>query len=33
VNAGLRAMAVADLEERLTDQPSRVARLVAPFVS
>jgi glycine/D-amino acid oxidase-like deaminating enzyme len=32
-NAGLRAMAVADLEERLTDHPSRVARLVAPFVS
>jgi glycine/D-amino acid oxidase-like deaminating enzyme len=33
VNAGLRAMAVADLEERLTNRPSRVARLVAPFVS
>jgi glycine/D-amino acid oxidase-like deaminating enzyme len=33
LNAGLRAMAVADLEERLTDHPSRVARLVAPFVS
>jgi glycine/D-amino acid oxidase-like deaminating enzyme len=33
VNAGLRAMAVADLEERLTDRPSRVARLVAPLVS
>jgi hypothetical protein len=33
VNAGLRAMAVADLEERLTDRPSRVAGLVAPFVS
>jgi len=33
VNAGLRAMAVADLEERLTSRPSRVARLVAPFVS
>jgi glycine/D-amino acid oxidase-like deaminating enzyme len=33
VNAGLRTMAVADLEERLTNRPSRVARLVAPFVS
>ncbi|HEX6515906.1 MAG TPA: FAD-dependent oxidoreductase [Nocardioidaceae bacterium] len=32
VNAGLRAMSVADLEEQLTRRPSRVARAVAPFL-
>jgi glycine/D-amino acid oxidase-like deaminating enzyme len=32
VNAGLRAMAVADAEERLTGRPSRVAALMAPLV-
>jgi len=32
VNAGLRAMALADVEERLTRRPSRVARLMAPLV-
>jgi glycine/D-amino acid oxidase-like deaminating enzyme len=31
VNAGLRAMALADAEERGTGRPSRVARLMAPF--
>ena len=33
VNAGLRAMALADVEERVTGRPSRVARLIAPLVS
>ncbi len=32
VNAGLRAMAAADVEERLTERQSRIARLVSPFV-
>jgi glycine/D-amino acid oxidase-like deaminating enzyme len=32
VNAGLRAMALADVEERLTRRPSRVARLMAPLI-
>ncbi len=32
VNAGLRAMAAADVEERLTGRPSRIARLVSPLV-
>jgi glycine/D-amino acid oxidase-like deaminating enzyme len=32
VNAGLRAMAAADVEERLTGRPSRIARLVTPLV-
>jgi glycine/D-amino acid oxidase-like deaminating enzyme len=32
VNAGLRAMVVADAEERLTGRPSRVARAVAPLI-
>jgi glycine/D-amino acid oxidase-like deaminating enzyme len=32
VNLGLRAMAVADNEERLTRRPSRVARAMAPLV-
>lgn len=32
VNAGLRAMALADVEERLTGRPSRVARMMAPLV-
>ena len=32
VNAGLRAMAVADLEERITRRPSVVARAMAPLV-
>jgi glycine/D-amino acid oxidase-like deaminating enzyme len=31
VNAGLRAMALADAEERLTGRPSRIARLMAPL--
>jgi glycine/D-amino acid oxidase-like deaminating enzyme len=31
VNAGLRAMALADLEERVTGRPSRVARLMGPL--
>ena len=33
VNAGLRAMALADAEERFTGKPSRIARLVKPLVS
>jgi glycine/D-amino acid oxidase-like deaminating enzyme len=33
VNAGLRAMALADVEERVTGRPSRVARRIAPLVS
>lgn len=32
INAGLRAMAVADAEESLTGRPSMVARAVAPLV-
>ncbi len=32
VNAGLRAMTVADLEERVTRRPSRLARAMAPLV-
>jgi glycine/D-amino acid oxidase-like deaminating enzyme len=32
VNAGLRAMALADVEEQLTRRPSHVARLMAPLV-
>ncbi len=32
VNAGLRAMAVADVEERLTGRPSLVARAMAPLL-
>lgn len=31
VNAGLRAMALADAEERATKRPSRIARLMAPL--
>lgn len=31
VNAGLRAMALADAEERATRRPSRIARLMAPL--
>ncbi|MGZ8736602.1 MAG: NAD(P)/FAD-dependent oxidoreductase [Nocardioides sp.] len=31
VNAGLRAMALADAEERVTGKPSRIARLMAPL--
>ena len=33
INAGLRAMMLADAEERVTGRPSRVARLVKPLVS
>lgn len=32
VNAGLRAMAIADWEERLTRRPSRLARLMSPLI-
>ena len=32
VNAGLRTMAAADVEERLTGRPSRIAGLVSPLV-
>ena len=32
VNAGLRAMTAADLEERVTRRPSRLARAMAPLV-
>ncbi|MFP5252877.1 MAG: NAD(P)/FAD-dependent oxidoreductase [Actinomycetes bacterium] len=32
VNAGLRAMAFADAEERLTRRPSRIARAMTPLV-
>jgi glycine/D-amino acid oxidase-like deaminating enzyme len=32
INAGLRAATAADLEERLTGRPSRIARLVQPLV-
>ena len=31
INAGLRAMTFADVEERLTRRPSTVARLMAPL--
>lgn len=33
INAGLRAMMLADAEERVTGRPSRVARLMRPLVS
>jgi len=33
INTGLRAMMLADTEERITGRPSRVARLVKPLVS
>lgn len=33
INAGLRAMMLADAEERTTGRPSRIARLVKPLVS
>jgi len=32
VNAGLRAMSVADAEERLTHRPSVIARAMAPWL-
>jgi glycine/D-amino acid oxidase-like deaminating enzyme len=32
INAGLRTMAAADVEERLTGRPSRLARFVSPLV-
>jgi len=32
VNAGLRAMTLADTEERLTGRPSVIARVMAPFL-
>lgn len=32
VNAGLRAMTLADVEERVTGRPSRIARLMAPWL-
>ncbi len=32
VNAGLRVMGVADLEERLTRRPSVLARAMAPLI-
>ncbi len=32
VNAGLRAMVAADAEEAITGRPSKLARLMAPFV-
>ena len=32
INAGLRAMSLADGEERLTGRPSRIARAMAPFI-
>ncbi len=32
INAGLRAMTLADAEERLTRRPSRIARAVGPWV-
>ena len=32
INAGLRAMTLADAEERVTRRPSLVARAMAPFV-
>jgi glycine/D-amino acid oxidase-like deaminating enzyme len=33
INVGLRAASAADVEERLTGRPSRIARLVEPLVS
>ena len=33
INAGLRAMTLADAEERLTRRPSLAARLVSPLIS
>ncbi|HUS22857.1 MAG TPA: FAD-binding oxidoreductase [Aeromicrobium sp.] len=33
INAGLRAMRLADAEERITGRPSRIARVVTPLVS
>jgi len=33
INVGLRAASAADVEERLTGRPSRIARLVQPLVS
>jgi len=32
INAGLRAMTLADIEERLTGRPSVVARVMSPFL-
>ncbi len=32
INAGLRAMTIADTEERLTGRESRIARLMAPLI-
>jgi hypothetical protein len=32
INAGLRAMSVADREERLTGRPSRIARAMSPLI-
>ena len=32
INAGLRAMALADREERLTGRPSRIARAMGPLI-
>jgi glycine/D-amino acid oxidase-like deaminating enzyme len=32
INAGLRAMTLADIEERLTRRPSRIARLASPLL-
>jgi hypothetical protein len=32
INAGLRAMTLADAEERLTHRPSLIARAVAPML-
>ncbi len=32
INAGLRAMSIADAEERRTKRPSRIARVMAPFL-
>ncbi len=32
VNVGLRAMTLADAEERLTGRPSRIARAMAPLL-
>jgi len=33
INAGLRAMVLADAEERVTGRPSRIARVMTPLVS
>jgi glycine/D-amino acid oxidase-like deaminating enzyme len=33
INGGLRAMMLADAEERITGRPSRIGRLVRPLVS